>query len=108
VPESAPREISRALMQWARVVTWVVPICLWLVHIFIITPILNTQSGESKFITAMQFFMLSGLLMIACLLLCVIVISRRYSLINMLPILLNLSWLYYWKVCLFGPTIGKL
>jgi hypothetical protein len=92
----------------ARIVTWVVPIMLWVIHIFVIVPILNTQGGDAQFLSAMYFFVVSGLLMIGCLLISLLIYVRNQSWGNLVPILLNLSWLYYLKVVFYGPTIGNL
>jgi hypothetical protein len=101
-----------ALIATARFVTWAAPITLWLVHIFVILPRLAQQSGEAKFIQAFGFFIVSGPIMIGCFILSLVVYFKgrsRYDVIPLLiPLLLNLSWLYYVKVIVYGPTIGNL
>jgi len=92
----------------ARLVTWAVPIVLWIIHVFVIVPALNSKSGDDQFLTAMQFFMVSALLMIGCFVLSLVVYFKHQSRVDLVPILLNLSWLYYVKVLFHGPTIGNL
>ena len=70
---------SGPLMATVRLVTWAAPIALWLIHIFVIVPILNSLSGEAQFITAMDFFMVSALIMIGCLLLSTFVFFKKHS-----------------------------
>ena len=96
------------LIGTARLVTWAVPIVLWIIHVFVIVPALNSKSGDDQFLTAMQFFMGSALLMIGCFVLSLIVYFKDQSRADLVPMLLNLSWLYYVKVLFNGPTIGNL
>jgi hypothetical protein len=92
----------------ARLVTWAVPMVLWIIHVFVIVPALNSKSGDDQFLTAMQFFMVSALLMIGCFVLSLVVYFKHQSRVDLVPVLLNLSWLYYVKVLFTGPTIGNL
>jgi len=92
-----------------RVLTWTTPIALWLVHLFVVLPQLNAQpSGEARFIQAIGFFMWSALVMIGCFVISLVVVIVRRSRRDLIPLLLNLSWLYYLKVIVLGPTIGNL
>jgi hypothetical protein len=97
-----------ALITSARFVTWAAPIVLWLVHILIIFPRLAQQSGEAKFIQAFGFFIIAGPIMIGCFILSLFVYFKGRSRYDLIPLLLNLSWLYYVKVIVYGPTIGNL
>jgi hypothetical protein len=99
---------ARALIAIARVITWAVPIALWLVHVFVIVPRLNAEAGDAQFLTAVHFFRVSGLLMIGCFGLSIALYFRKQSRAGLIPFLLNLSWLYYVKVLFYGPTIGNL
>ncbi len=99
---------ASVLIVTVRFVTWAVPIILWIIHVFVIVPILNTKSGDAQFLTAMRFFMASGLLMLGCFVLSVVNSFKHRSRLDLIPILLNLSWLYYVKVLFNGPTIGNL
>ena len=96
------------LIGTARLVTWAVPIVLWIIHVFVILPALNSKSGDDQFLTAMQFFMVSALLMLGCFVLSLVVYFKHQSRVDLVPILLNLSWLYYVKVLFNGPTFGNL
>jgi hypothetical protein len=96
------------LISTARLVTWAVPIVLWIIHVFVILPALSSKSGDDQFLTAMQFFMVSTLLMLGCFVLSLVVYFKHQSRVDLVPILLNLSWLYYVKVLFNGPTIGNL
>src|SRR5687767_1217548 len=97
-----------ALVMSVRVLTWATPIGLWLLHIFLIVPKLNSLSGDAQFVAAMQFFIVSALIMIGCFVISVIVYFMRRTRRDLVPLLLNLSWLYYMKVLYYGPTIGNL
>ena len=59
--------VFSALIAVGRVVSWAVPIILWLVHVFVIVPLLNARSGDAQFLMAMHFFQVSGMLMIVAL-----------------------------------------
>jgi hypothetical protein len=102
------RPIGDALVAVARFITWATPIILWLVHILIILPRLAQQSGEAKFIQAFGFFIVSGPIMIGCFILSLFVYFKCRLRYDLIPLLLNLSWLYYVKVIAYGPTIGNL
>ena len=92
-----------------RILTWAAPIVLWLIHLFVILPKLNAQpSGETRFIHAMGFFMWSALVMIGCFVISLVVYIVRRSRRDLIPLLLNLSWVYYLKVIVLGPTISNL
>ncbi len=99
---------TNALIVTGRMVTWAVPLVLWIIHIFVIIPMLNAQSGDAQFLTAMKFFMVSALLMLGCFVLSVVIYFKHQSRVDLIPILLNLSWLYYVKVLFSGPSIGNL
>ena len=99
---------ASVLIVTARFVTWATPIILWIIHVFVIVPILNTKSGDDQFLIAMRFFMVSGLLMLGCFVLSVLIYFKHRSRLDLIPILLNLSCLYYVKVLFDGPTIGNL
>jgi hypothetical protein len=100
--------VTGPLIASARMVTWAVPIMLWLIHVLVIVPMLNARSGDAKFLLAMHFFQVSGLLMIVCFGLSLGLYLRSLSRTDLIPLLLNLSWLYYVKVLFHGPTIGNL
>lgn len=91
-----------------RLNTFLVPLASWLIHIFIIVPLISMESGDGKYIVAFLFFMIAGAAMIICLIISVILLRRDSTSREFIPVLLNLSWLYYLKVILFGPTIGYL
>ena len=95
-------------MKILRAITFIVPITAWLVHIFIIVPLVSMESGEGKFILSMLFFTVAGAAMVLCLLISIVLLFREWTARNVVPILLNLTWLYYVKVIFFGPTIGYL
>jgi len=98
-----------AVVKSVRLLTWTTPIALWLVHLFVILPRLSAQpSGEARFIQATGFFMWSALVMIGCFVISLVVFIVRRSRRDLIPLLLNLSWLYYLKVIALGPTIGNL
>jgi hypothetical protein len=99
---------STTIIAVGRVITWAVPIMLWLIHMFVIVPLLNARSGDAQFLMALQFFQVSGLLMIICFGLSLGLYLRSQSRADLIPLLLNLSWLYYVKVLFYGPTIGNL
>ena len=99
---------SGVLITLARLLTWITPVALWVIHIFVIVPRINTQSGEAQFITAVGFFFVAGPIMIVAFIVSVLVLIRSRSRRDLIPLLLNLSWLYYLKVIQYGPTIGNL
>jgi hypothetical protein len=99
---------SGPLIVTVRFLAWGAPIALWLIHIFVIVPILNSLSGDAQFITAMKFFTVSALIMIGCFVLAIFVYFKKHSPADVIPLLLNLSWLYYVKVLFYGPTVGNL
>src|SRR5262245_12394247 len=103
-----PQSGDGAVVMSVRVLTWATPIVLWLIHLFVILPKLNAESGERRFIQAMGFFMWSGLVMIGCFIISLVVYIVRRSRRDLIPLLLNLSWVYYLKVIAFGPTFGNL
>ena len=104
-----PQTGDGALVMSVRVLTWATPILLWLIHFFVILPKLNAQpSGEARFIQATGFFMWSGMVMIGCFIISLVVLIVRRSRQDLIPLLLNLSWVYYLKVIALGPTIGNL
>jgi hypothetical protein len=96
------------LITIARLFIWLTPITLWAIHVFVIVPRINAQSGEPQFITAFSFFIVAGPIMIASFIVSVVVLLSRRSPGDVIPLLLNLSWLYYLKVIVYGPTIGNL
>jgi hypothetical protein len=95
-------------MKTLRTITPAVPIAAWLIHIFIIVPLISMESGERQFILATSFFIYAGSAMILCLIPSIVNLLKEWTARNALPVILNLSWLYYVKVILFGPTIGYL
>ena len=95
-------------MRILRYVTSIVPITAWLLHIFIIVPLISMEYGAGRFILAGTFFTIAGAAMIICLLISLAVLLKDWAARNVPPVLLNLTWLYYVKVILFGPTIGYL
>lgn len=99
---------ARTIILTGRVITWTVPIILWLVHLFVIVPKLNIRSGDEQFFTALHFFQMSGLLMIICFGVSLALYLKTQSRVDLISLLLNLSWLYYVKVLFYGPTIGNL
>ena len=99
---------SGVLITIARLFTWLTPVTLWIIHVFVIVPRINAQSGEAQFITAFGFFIVAGPIMIVSLIVSVAVLLSRRSQGDVIPLLLNLSWLYYLKVIVNGPTIGNL
>jgi hypothetical protein len=99
---------TRMILGAARVISWSVPIVLWLIHVFAIVPLLNARSGDAQFLLAMHFFQVSGMLMIFCFGLSLGLYLKSLSRADLVPLLLNLSWLYYIKVLFYGPTIGNL
>ncbi len=103
-----PVVASRTILVTGRVVSWAVPIVLWLIHLFVIVPLLSARSGDAQFLLAMHFFQVSGMLMIFCFGLSLGIYLKSLSRADLIPLLLNLSWLYYVKVLFYGPTIGNL
>jgi hypothetical protein len=99
---------TTAIVTIGRIVSWAVPIILWLVHVFVMVPLLNARSGDAQFLMAMHFFQVSGMLMILCFGLSLGLYLRSLSRLDLIPLLLNLTWLYYVKVLFYGPTIGNL
>ena len=105
-----------ALKQWLlvetmkilRPITIIVPIAAWFIHIFIIVPLISMESGDRQFTLAMTFFTFAGSTMLLCLILSTVNLFKDWTARNVVPVLLNLTWLYYVKVILFGPTIGYL
>lgn len=95
-------------MKILRYITLLVPITAWLIHIFIIVPLISMESGEGQFYLAMTFFIFAGSAMILCLILSIGILFKDWAGRNVVAVLLNLSWLYYIKAMLFGPTIGYL
>ena len=63
---------------------------------------------EARFIQATGFFMWSGMVMIGCFIISLVVFIVRRSRPDLIPLLLNLSWVYYLKVIALGPTFGNL
>jgi hypothetical protein len=100
--------IPTRIIAAGRVISWAVPIMLWLIHVFVIVPLLNARSGDAQFLLAVHFFQVSGMLMIVCFGLSLGLYLRSLSRTDFIPLLLNLSWLYYVKVLFYGPTIGNL
>jgi hypothetical protein len=103
-----PVILTRTILVIGRVVVWTVPIVLWLIHVFAIVPLLNARSGDAQFLLAMHFFQVSGMLMILCFGVSLGLYLKSLSRADLIPLLLNLSWLYYVKVLFYGPTIGNL
>lgn len=99
---------SGVLITLARLLIWITPVTLWIIHIFVIVPRMNTQSGEAQFITAIGFFIVAGSIMIVAFIVSLLVLSRGGARRDLIPLLLNLSWIYYLKVIVYGPTIGNL
>lgn len=91
------------------VVLIAVPIALWCAHIFWLLPLLGTILGERQFITAAQFFVGSGAIMIVCEIgsLWRLASSKGRRWPAAVAAALNLSWIYYLKVLQWGPTIGN-
>jgi hypothetical protein len=50
---------SGVLITIARLFTWLTPVALWIIHVFVIVPLINAHSGEAQFITAFGFFIVS-------------------------------------------------
>jgi hypothetical protein len=99
---------SGMLITIARLFTWLTPVTLWIIHIFVIVPRINAHSGEAQFITAFGLFIVAGPIMITSFIVSVVVLISRRSRGDVIPLLMNLSWLYYLKVIVYGPTIGNL
>jgi hypothetical protein len=99
---------TRTILVIGRAVVWAVPLVLWLIHVLVIVPLLNARSGDAQFLLAMHFFQVSGMLMILCFGLSLGLYLKTLSRADLIPLLLNLSWLYYVKVLFYGPTIGNL
>lgn len=99
---------TRTMLATGRVISWAVPIILWLIHVFAIVPLLNARSGDAQFLLALHFFQVSGTLMIFCFGVSLGLYLKSMSRADLIPLLLNLSWLYYVKVLFYGPTIGNL
>jgi len=106
VQEHSPS--SGVLTTIGRLLTWLTPVTLWIIHVFVIVPRINAESGEGQFITAIGFFVVAGPIMIASFIVSVVVLLSRRARGDVIPLLLNLSWLYYLKVIVYGPTIGNL
>ncbi len=85
----------------------IAPVSIWLVHIFILVPHLGSQSGDAAFISAVTFFMVAALIMLICFVLSIILLIKNEKASSWLPVILNLTWLYYVKVLLFGTTFGN-
>ena len=66
------------------------------------------ETGDGKYLLAFTFFLFAGSAMIIWLIISIFLLSKDATSRNVIPVLLNLSWLYYVKVILFGPTIGYL
>lgn len=99
---------SSVLITLARLLTWITPVALWAIHILVIVPRINSEPGEAQFITAVGFFMVAGSIMIVAFIVSLVVLMQGRSRRDLIPLLLNLSWLYYLKVIVYGPTIGNL
>jgi hypothetical protein len=99
---------TRTILVIGRAVVWAVPLVLWLIHVLVIVPLLNARSGDVQFLLAMHFFQVSGMLMILCFGLSLGLYLKSLSRADLIPLVLNLSWLYYVKVLFYGPTIGNL
>jgi hypothetical protein len=95
-------------MKILRAITFIVPIASWLIHIFIVVPLISMEKGDMRYIVAFVFFMMAGSAMIICLIISLIQLRKGTSSRDFVAVLLNLSWLYYLKVILYGPTIGYL
>ena len=97
-------------MKWGKLNSTLilVPLLLWCVHILFLVPYLDALHGESKFIAAAQYFIVSGLIMGVCEVVAFIQLVRTPHIVTAVAVVLNLSWLYYVKVLAWGPTIGNL
>jgi hypothetical protein len=85
-----------------------VPLLAWLLHIVWLVPALDAETGDYKFIAAIRFFMVFGLVMCVCEAVTLGRLVRAWSWPLIVAVILNLTPLYYLKVILWGPTIGNL
>jgi hypothetical protein len=83
-----------------------VPVLCWAVHLAIVVPWLTRLYGDTQFIVAGTFFVIAGSAMIICLIVSVCLFIAHQSRRYLLPTVLNLSWIYYLKVLVYGPTFG--
>ena len=94
-------------MRVVRSIVFGVPTVAWLIHILIIAPAAADQGGCSGFGLEVNFFCLSALSMLGCLGPTIRLAVRSRRPLDLLATFLNLSWLYYFKVLQWGPTIGS-
>ncbi len=85
-----------------------IPLTLWCLHIAVILPAVQASYGCQRFGILVTFFFYSTITMLAC-----EIIALWRWLQNTSPIIgfaaaLNWSWLYYYKVLYWGPTLGIL
>ena len=92
----------------AHYVTWAIPLILWADYCLFLIPTFNAEGYHVQLSVMMRFLILSGSLMTACLVPAVYIFIRRRSWRTLLPILLNLTWLYYVRVILYGVSIHDL
>lgn len=91
-------------MRWQLIV----PVIVWLIHICIVLPIGSSFSGDAKFIFFTRFFILGGTVMVLNLAYECVAKARSYRFPSTAVVAANLTFLYYFKVLLFGPTVGDL
>jgi hypothetical protein len=84
----------------------IIPLILWLIHLFIIIPISYNYYGEGLMIFMFNFYFISGIIMMFLEIISVIYLLKKKNKILILAIILNLTWIYYLKVIMHGPTIG--
>ena len=95
-------------MRIVQSIVFGVPTFAGLIHILIIAPAAADRGGCSGFGLEVNFFCLSTLSMLGCLGPSIRLAARSRRPLDLLAIFLNLSWLYYFKVLQWGPTIGSL
>ncbi len=89
-----------------RSILILVPMLSWIVHLAVVVPWLTQLYGDTQFMVAGIFFMIAGSTMIICLIVAVYLFVAERSKGYLLPVVLNLSWVYYVKVLVYGPTVG--
>jgi hypothetical protein len=98
---------SDMVMRKLRRMVFFMPIFAWLIHLLVIVPMLGEQDGGLGFGLAITFFFYATIAMLIGLVVAVVLFLIERKLLDLLAVLLNLSWLYYVKVLFWGTTMGN-
>jgi len=84
-----------------------VPVILWVLHVFWLDGRLRALSGCDRHILGFWFFMSGAAVMAICEAISILCLVRSRRAWFLIPAVLNLSFLYYVKMALWGPGVGN-